>query len=131
MVADAEGEVVESRAIVSDNNFEDHPKTTRGRREVDLEALGKLGAVAAFSFAGPQLGSGDSARLVSALGCFGCVTASWRRPRHVLAEGVGIEASCEAQLAGQRLPLAVGREHVRAMLRQEALPLLLGGLAGA
>jgi len=130
-VADAEGEVVKSWAIVGYDEFEDHPEATRRRWKVDLEALRELGAVAVLGITGAQLRAGHPARFVSALRCFGGIAASWCRSRHVLAEGVGIEASREVRLAGQRLSLAVGGEHVRTMLRQEALPLLLGGIAGA
>jgi hypothetical protein len=131
MVADAEGEVFKSRAIVSDDELEDHAEAACGRREVDLEALGKLGAVAVFRVAFPQLRAGDAAGFVPVPCRFGGIAASRCRSRHVFAEGVGIKTSSEPQLAGQRLPLAVGRKHVRAMLRHEALPLLFGCLAGA
>ena len=55
MVADAEGEVIESWAIVSYDEFEDHPEATSGRREVDLEALGEPGPVTVLGVAWPQL----------------------------------------------------------------------------
>lgn len=131
MMTDAKSQEVEPWAISGDDELEDHSETTGRRRNVDLDALGKLGTVASFCIAGPQLGAGDSIRLVVALGRFGGLSASWCRPRHVLAEGLGVEASRETQLAHQRLPLAVGGEHVRAVLRQKSLPLLLSGLASA
>lgn len=131
MVADAEGEVVEARAVVCNDEPEDHPEATRGRREVDLEALREPGPLAMLWIAGPKAGAGDTARFVSTSCSFSGLAASRRRSRHILSKGLGIEASREMWLAGQRLPLAVGGKHVRTMLRQEALPLLFGGIAGA
>lgn len=130
-MTDAESEVVELWAVVCNDEPKDHSEATGGRGKVDLEALGKLGPVAVFGVAGPQLGAGDPASFVSAARGFGGFAASCRRPRHVLSESLGIEASREMRLAAQRLSLAVGGEHVRAMLRQKVLPLLLSRLAGA
>lgn len=101
MVADPEGEIVESRTIVGYGEFEDRAEGTGGRREVDLEALGKLGAIAVLGIAGPQLRSRDSAPLISALGCDGSIATSRCRPRQILSECLGIEASRKTQLAGQ------------------------------
>jgi hypothetical protein len=129
-MTNAESEVIEPWAVVCNDESEDHSESTGGRGEVGLEALGKLGPVAVFWVAGPQLGARNPARFVSTARGFGGIAASRCRPCHVLPEGVGIEASRETRLAGQRLPLAVGGKHVRAMLRQEVLPLPLGGLAG-
>jgi hypothetical protein len=53
MMADAEGEIVETRAVVCNDKPEDHPETTRGRREVDLEALGEPGSFAMLRIARP------------------------------------------------------------------------------
>lgn len=129
MVADAEGHVLKLRPGVGDDKPKNHPEATSRGREIDLEALAKPCAVLVVRVTGPQLGARNPVFLVSALGCLGRLSASRCRPLHVLPEGVGIEAGCETQLAGQRLPLAVGGKHVRAMLDQEALPLLFGGLA--
>lgn len=131
VVADAEGEVFEKWAVDDDGESEDHPETPDRGREVDLEALRELGPVAVLRVAWPEIGKGDAVRLVLAPGCFGGIASSRCRPCHVLAESVGVEASREAQLVGQWLPLAVGGEHVALMLGQEALPLLPGGIASA
>lgn len=131
MVTNAEGEVVETRSVLRHDEFEDHAESAGERGEVDLEALRELGSVASFGITGPKLGAGDTASPVVALGSLGGVSACRRRSRQVLAEGVGIEASREAQLAGQRLPLAVGGEHLLPVLCHEALPLLLGCVPSA
>jgi len=52
-MANAEGKVVESWPIVGDNELENHAEVTSGRRQIDLEALGKFGAVAVLRVAGP------------------------------------------------------------------------------
>lgn len=130
-MTNAESEVVEPWTVVRNDEPEDYSKAPGGRGKVGLEALGKLGPVAVFGVAGPQLGAGDPASPESTARGFGGLAASRRRPRHVLSESLGIEASREMRLAAQRLSLAVGGEHVRAMLRQEVLPLLLSRLAGA
>lgn len=130
MVADAKGEVIEARAVVGDDEPQDHPEATCGRREVDLEALGEPGSFAMLRVARPKLGAGGTARFVPAPCSLGGIATGWRRPRHVLSEGLGVEASREMRLAGQRLSLVVEGEHVRTVLRQEVFPLLLGGIAG-
>lgn len=67
MVADAEGEIVEARTVVRNDEPEDHPEATYRRRKVDLSAPCSFGGIA----------------------------TSRRRPRHVLSKGLGIEASRE------------------------------------
>lgn len=53
MVADAEGEVVEVRTVVSNGEPQDHPEAARGRWEVELEALGEPGSFAMLGIARP------------------------------------------------------------------------------
>src|SRR4051812_2759834 len=129
MMADAKGQEVQSRAAANQNELEDHPKGSSGRRQVDLETLRQFGAVAAFRITRPQQGTRDAACLVVPPRRLGGRSCRWRRPRFVLAESLGVEASRKTRLAGHRLPLAVRRKHVRSMLRQKILPLVIGDVA--
>lgn len=131
MVPNAEGEVVESWPVLRHDESEDHAESAGEGREVHLEALRELGPVTALGIAGPKLGARDAVSLVVALGSFSGISASRRRPRQILAEGVGIEASGETQLAVQRLPLAVWGEHLLPVLCHEVLPLLRGCVPSA
>jgi subtilisin-like proprotein convertase family protein len=51
VVADAERDVAQLSAATNDLHLEHHPKAARGRWQIDLEAVGQLGAFRSFGFA--------------------------------------------------------------------------------